>query len=186
MRIQKLPNGMGVIKVDLDKAEKLRSSLLAKFVTQVGILGNKAHNRKETVVSKLGGHKVGKDLSEKTNAEIGFRNEFGVINEHIPARSFLRMPLIRNAKTLFEKKDILKKYVKKLILEGKDADASWKEAYRDLGLEAEVIIQQAFEQSGPGWPPNSPTTIALKGSDKPLIDTGALRKSISSRVLKKG
>jgi hypothetical protein len=28
------------------------------------------------------------------------------------------------------------------------------------------------------WAPNTPGTIARKGSDRPLIDTGALRQSI--------
>lgn len=29
------------------------------------------------------------------------------------------------------------------------------------------------------WPPNAPSTIKRKGSDRPLIDTGALRQSIT-------
>ena len=31
-------------------------------------------------------------------------------------------------------------------------------------------------------PPLAPATIARKGSDKPLVDTGLMRNSITSRV----
>ena len=34
-----------------------------------------------------------------------------------------------------------------------------------------------------GWKPNAPSTIKAKGSDKPLIDTGELRKSIRGIVV---
>lgn len=37
-----------------------------------------------------------------------------------------------------------------------------------------------------GWPPNTPETIAVKGSDQPLIDTGQLRKSITFVVRERG
>jgi hypothetical protein len=33
-----------------------------------------------------------------------------------------------------------------------------------------------------GWPPNAPSTIARKGSDKPLIDLGELRRAITFAV----
>ena len=38
---------------------------------------------------------------------------------------------------------------------------------------------EGFENPKNNWPPNSPRTIAKKGSDVPLIDTGELRKSIT-------
>jgi hypothetical protein len=36
-----------------------------------------------------------------------------------------------------------------------------------------------------GWPPNAPSTIARKGSDRPLIDTGQLRRAITYVVTEK-
>jgi HK97 gp10 family phage protein len=48
---------------------------------------------------------------------------------------------------------------------------------------AEMIAQEARDMIGhpnPGWPPLSPSTIARKGRDTPLLDTGAMRASISS------
>jgi hypothetical protein len=54
-----------------------------------------------------------------------------------------------------------------------------------LGAAGRAIIIQAFSTSGWGtWKANSPVTIILKGSDKPLIDTGSLRRSIVWRVKK--
>ena len=61
-----------------------------------------------------------------------------------------------------------------------------KYVYRFLGLYAESFIKQAFSSGGFGrWAPNKPNTIAQKGSDKPLIDTAQLRRSITSDVVKK-
>lgn len=36
------------------------------------------------------------------------------------------------------------------------------------------------------WAPNSPVTIALKGSDKPLFDTGTMYKSVTFAIHKFG
>lgn len=36
-----------------------------------------------------------------------------------------------------------------------------------------------FKDQRNNWPPNSPRTIKRKGSDKPLIDTGEMRKAIT-------
>jgi hypothetical protein len=41
------------------------------------------------------------------------------------------------------------------------------------------IVRAWFVDPKNGWPENSPITIAAKGSDKPLIDTGELRKAIT-------
>lgn len=38
---------------------------------------------------------------------------------------------------------------------------------------------QAYFQEDNGWPPNAPSTIKRKGSAQPLVDTGALRQSIT-------
>jgi len=50
-----------------------------------------------------------------------------------------------------------------------------------LGMSA---AQDWFNNPANGWAPNSPRTIAEKGSDIPLIDTSGLRKSITYVVTK--
>lgn len=47
------------------------------------------------------------------------------------------------------------------------------------GMYGEKAARNWFENPKNNWPPNSPRTIAKKGSDVPLIDTGELRKSIT-------
>ena len=157
------------IKLDfknLDRIKKLFEETDTKYI-KVGILAS-TNARQE---------------GELNNAEIGFIQEFGRMeNPHIPARSFLRMPLRQHLKEKIEKsKTFSEESINKAIESGK-ADYLVKQ----LGLLAEQIILEAFETSGDGkWAPNAPYTIAMKGSNKPLIDTGELRKSITSKVVKK-
>jgi hypothetical protein len=189
MIIQKLPNGIGQVRLSDDLIKNLKDALSIKYKTQVGILGSKATGRRETVAIKSGKnkgkHKAGKVESDQTNAEIGLIHEKGIKtgNNPIPRRSFLEIPILNNAKEIFEKKKALENQIKLAILSGKDFNQAWKQAYKDLGFFAEAVVQRSFEESGPGWPPNAESTIRRKKSSKPLIDTGQLRRSISSRVV---
>ena len=45
-------------------------------------------------------------------------------------------------------------------------------------------IQQSIRQLR--TPPNSPLTIAMKGSSNPLINTGKLRNSVDFEIIKGG
>lgn len=47
------------------------------------------------------------------------------------------------------------------------------------GLFAQNVCREWFDDPRNNWPANSPVTIAKKKSDKPLIDTGAMRKAIT-------
>ena len=59
-------------------------------------------------------------------------------------------------------------------------------ALHKAGMVAENAAKAWFENPENGWPPNSPRTIAQKGSDSPLIDTGEMRKAITHVVREKG
>jgi hypothetical protein len=59
-------------------------------------------------------------------------------------------------------------------------------ALHRAGIVAENAAKAWFENPQNGWPPNSPKTIAKKGSDSPLIDTGEMRKSITHVVRNRG
>ena len=163
-----------IVKLDISGLLNL-TNLLSKRLpsVKVGITGNKA-----TEVRKEPGEKRG-----KTNAEIGLIQEFGKMTgkQRIPARSFIIMPLKtrlnpylkRNLKTT-------QKAFDKAVKSGKAEEFAAK-----VGIIAESVIQDAFATSGWGkWAPNAPSTVKQKGSDKPLIDTGELRRSISSEVIK--
>lgn len=147
---------------------KLIKNLSKDFPSvKVGILGDKA--QKEHKDSKL------------TNAQIGFLNEFGSFSRHIPKRSFLVTPLkVHLNSYIKQKKSLSPKEFEKAIEKGKQEEFAKK-----VGIVAEEVVQDAFATRGFGeWAPNAPSTIAQKGSDSPLIDTGELRRSISSEVIK--
>ena len=150
------------MKSDFSGLEKVKKRARTPYVTRVGILG-KTDARDDGL----------------SNAEIGFKQEFGSITENIPIRSFLRMPLMTKSAeilNLFESKFVQKQVEKKGI----------RELFVLAGIKAEAIIQEAFSTRGFGsWKKNAPLTIFLKGSDSPLIDTGELAKSITSEVIKK-
>lgn len=143
--------------------DEVKKALQSKYVTRVGILGNKAseiHND-----------------TDKTNAEIGAIHELGLL-AHVPERSFLRMPLEEKLGQWIEDNlDIYRNCLKK---------GDMKQWHQAVGFAAEKIINEAFETGGFGsWPPLSRTTIALRGglaSAKILVDTGQLRASITSAV----
>ena len=48
-----------------------------------------------------------------------------------------------------------------------------------LGMLAQSIVREWFDNPANGWPPNAEYTIDQKGSDRPLIDTGQLRNSMN-------
>lgn len=47
------------------------------------------------------------------------------------------------------------------------------------GMKAQNVVRAWFVNPKNNWAPNSPMTIKAKKSDRPLIDTGELRKSIT-------
>jgi phage gpG-like protein len=154
------------IKFNLKGLEELKKQAGDMYVTRVGILGDKAN-------------RTDKDTN-LNNAEIGFIQMFGSFTHKIPPRDFLLFPLQKNRREFM--KAIGRSMIKAAIV-AKD----WKKVFQLIGKVAEEFVDQAFATSGFGqWPPNSPVTIARKGSDKPLIDTGQLRRAITSDVVAKG
>jgi phage gpG-like protein len=164
------------VNVDTKKLEAIEKALKQNIKAQVGILGDKNLRsdiqRNEDGTAKI----VKKSIAPQTNAQIGFIHEFGSYKDKIPERSFLRVPLM-----LFLN-EALKEASPKIRRAFQACNII--EAYGILGLSAEKVVQEAFDTSGHGsWPKLSPITIARKGSDAILIDSGQLRKSITSKVV---
>lgn len=155
------------------KAEFKKLKNLVKFLVfdmpkvKVGIMGETNQRRS----------------GELTNAEIGFANEFGKMTGYprIPARSFIRMPLnLFFQEKLKEKKSLSKKAFQNAVETGNTEEFAAK-----VGIVAEETIQEAFATRGFGtWKKNAPYTVEMKKSDSPLIDTGQLRRAITSKVVK--
>lgn len=99
-------------------------------------------------------------------ATIAAANEFGT--SRIPARSFLRS-------TVDDGRVKYAVYLDKIAGDLVDGINPVR-ALSVLGMALVGDVQQRIRNRIP--PPNAPYTIARKGSDVPLIDTGRLRQSI--------
>jgi hypothetical protein len=106
--------------------------------------------------------------------DIAAWNELGTV--HIPARPFLRMSVDDNVSKINsflqeKKQDILNGATAEQILE-------------DIGIFQKDLIQEKITDGS--FTPNAESTIKKKGSSKPLIDTGGMRKSVNYEIKKKG
>ena len=171
------------LNINLDKLELIQKALGVKLRAQVGVLGSSPHNR-SVIAPRMATERNAKGIgrpsktlgSDLTNAEIGAIHEFGQISRKIPQRSFLWMPL-----KLYLQDEINKKAS---VLNRLISVADILKMYETLGIVAENVVQGAFQSGGYGnWQALSPITISRKGSDKILVDTAQLRRSITSRVI---
>jgi phage gpG-like protein len=152
-------------------------------VIRVGIFGSKntAHRPAVGKSRNSKGERKTKGIqtSALTNAEVGAKHEYGDLSGKppIPARSFLRMPI----------------WMKQKEIMGRVGKVTWRflehgdimGLLKRFGLECENVVQDAFSTGGFGqWSPLSDVTKKRKGSDAILIDTGQLRRSIASDVVK--
>lgn len=103
-------------------------------------------------------------------AEYAAYNEFGT--QHTPERSFLRSTIDENRA----------KYIRMLTAAVDDMIDGVPPlvAYGRIGLVAVADVQRKIRSNVP--PPNAPSTVARKGSNKTLIDTGRLRQSIDYTI----
>ena len=156
------------VKTDFSVLDKIVSMFGSAPYVKVGILGS---STSRTIKSNK------RAVAE--NASIGFVHEFGSISDKIPARSFLHMPIKLKFNEYMNKSEKTNREAfKKAVKEGK-----LFQFMKLMGIVGEKCVLDAFKTRGFGqWKPNSPATIQAKGSDSPLIDTGELRKSITSSV----
>jgi hypothetical protein len=107
------------------------------------------------------------------NAELAYIHSKGSPMNNIPARPFMEPSIEANRDAIAR----IQAGIIKDALSGKTnvADAG----FNRLGLYVSTEAKRWFTNPANNWAPNSPITIARKGSDKPLIDTGALRQAIT-------
>lgn len=153
------------INFDLSGLDKLRKQLGENMIAKVGYLGSGKGQEQHAG-------------TQATNTDIALVHEFGSATNNIPPRSTLRMPIEHKKEEIvtFLQSD----KIKKLIEAGEIT-----KVYQLLGVFGEKIVQEAFESGGFGmWPPLKEATIKAKGGDAILIDTGQLRRAVSSEVAK--
>lgn len=150
--------------IDYRLFDKLEKALVgSKYSVVVGVMGD--HNAR---TSKNGGG--------KTNAEIGLKHEFG--EDGMPIRSFLRMPLSTKLFEAMEDSGAFDEETLKQIVD----TASLKGFLGQVGIIAEGVVQEAFDTGGFGqW---KESNMSRKKNHQTLVETGQLRDSISSKVVK--
>lgn len=104
-------------------------------------------------------------------------NEFGSADGHVPERSFLRSTVDANREAYVA---LLGKALDRAYSGGGSPKATLKRLLGRLGAKAAGDVQKTITKLDS--PPNAPATVAKKGSDNPLIDTGRLRQSIDWKV----
>jgi hypothetical protein len=105
-------------------------------------------------------------------AQIAAQNEFGT--EHIPARPFVRSSYDENLATIT--RALSREYDK--ILAG---DSTVNLSLKKIGALVSKFIVEKIKSIQ--TPPNSPRTIAIKKSSKPLVDFGQMRQSVRYTVV---
>lgn len=106
------------------------------------------------------------------NAELLYIHTNGSPARNIPAR-----PVIEPA-LKYHKDKIMEQYSKAMTAAAAGDDGGLTAALIRTGLAGQNAARDWFTNPANGWAPNSPRTIARKGSSRPLIDTATLRKSI--------
>jgi len=152
------------IAINLVGLEELKAKVGDQYRARVGILGSH------------GARTAGEDGKPAVldNATLGVIQMFGSITKGIPPRDFLDMPVRSHAREIVQAMGASS--VKKAVAAG-----NFKRVYDLLGAAALNWVLMAFETAGFGqWPPNKPSTIARKKSDRPLIDTSQLRRAQTS------
>lgn len=107
-------------------------------------------------------------------AEIAEIHEFGAPRAGIPERSFLRAGLDEGREKIAE-------VISRLLVQVMARKVLPRKACEILGMAGKTLVQQKLIR-GP-FVPLKQRTIELKGSSRPLIDTGQLRRSIDYEVV---
>ena len=111
-----------------------------------------------------------------TNAELMFIHTNGSPIKNIPKRPTIEPTIEENKERISE---MFNKTVNKILNNKGDGRADLEK----IGIWTVNKIKAKFGSDE--LAPNAPSTIAQKGSDRPLIDTGQLRNSITYVVRKK-
>lgn len=123
------------------------------------------------------GWQAGEEIDEESGADmtqIAAFNELG--SSDTPARPFMKQSFENHESELQAACNV----VNNTIANGGTAE----QALNKLGVFCKGLVQQEIVDGG--FAPNAPSTIRRKGSDTPLIDSGAMRQSVNFVVKKRG
>lgn len=145
------------VRLDMKDLQKVKRRLIkvAQLQTQVGYFDGKPHPNQP----------------DMTVAQIGAINEFGAPEDNIPERPFMTTA-VRNTRLAKPLADNLKRYLRRT--------QSLKGVWTAVGIVMARGISKTIAEFSD--PPNAPFTIAKKGFDDPLVETGHLRDSVTHRI----
>lgn len=181
-------NGFVNYTVTRDLAENIKQSLaeLAKKTVCIGVPDSTQHEDDKITNAELAYIHTNGVRSTDMRAEMQHNMDDGktyseahemYVHEHgspmyaIPPRPIL-IPAIDNSKD--EMAELMKDAIRD-SLDGKDTTNSLDA----VGMQGQNICRDWFTNPSNNWPANAKSTIDLKGSSNPLIDSGELRKSIT-------
>lgn len=116
-----------------------------------------------------------------TNSQLLYLHENGVPSHNIPPRPVLKPAIGQDEVKGKISKMMRDGFVSALIRGNKDGAAQCFEKAGMLGRDA----CKNYIASGGNLAPNAPSTVARKGSSKPLIDTASMMNSITYAVRRK-
>lgn len=124
-------------------------------------------------------------------ADIAFLQNYGSYSEkenrHLTgdeAKESGKIPPRPFGSTLIENfGEKIRKFYQKEVKESLKGKRSMKQALNRVGFIAAGFMKQNLSTGN--WEPNAESTIAKKGSSKPLIDTGEMRRAITWVLRKK-
>lgn len=154
--------------VDLDLGFKQILEEIEKTGKQEIVIGIQEGSRTHVQVRRGRKQDAGINI-----AQYAAENEFGT--DKIPQRSFMRSTFDEK---IGEIEDIIDNELGLVI----DRVQSLNKAFARIGLSIQGMVQMKIREIRS--PPNSPVTIALKGSSKPLIDFGQMIASVRYVVRK--
>jgi hypothetical protein len=105
-----------------------------------------------------------------STATVAFINEFGAPAANIPARPMMRMTIRRKSST----------WGKLLQAALKQSGGDSAAALAIVGAKIKAQIQESIDRGG--WQRNAPSTVASKGKDTPLVDTGDMLRAVDYEV----
>jgi hypothetical protein len=120
-----------------------------------------------------------RNKGEMTNAALVYLHTHGSPRLGLPAR-----PIIEPAIEASDNKALIVSQLgdaAKALMDQKPSSVT--QHLEKAGMLGRQAAQRWFTDARNNWPANSPRTIAEKGSDAPLIDTGQLRRSLTYVVV---
>ena len=115
-------------------------------------------------------------MSSQTDlVDIALYNELGTST--IPSRPFLAQTVQMHEEEI---REMVATEISQTLIGEKDS----QQAFNAIGEDVRQKVQNRINEGQ--FVPNAPSTIKHKGHDRPLIDTGTMRDSISYTICEKG